>query len=178
MRADDGEHSLSRWDGLSPEVQKFLTPRELPPMGIAVISGVKAGIVGSFLAFLLLSHAYQMSGGDIALPVRVLAFRLSGDANIAAGSLGVGICMIMILATGAGLGALFGVIMSKLIGRIGFVMAAGVGMVYGLLVWIVVQYIVLYYLAPDALMFYDQHVLMWSHVAYGACLGIFGDAYR
>lgn len=178
MWTDGGAGHMPTGDGLSSEIERFIAPRELPPIGDAVVCGAKAGIVGSALAACLLSTFYSINGGDAILPARILAYFILGNASIAAGIVGVGLGIIICLAVGAVFGALFGVVMAKFVGKVGLFMAAGVGAIYGVLVWIVTQYVLLIYLAPGALILYDQHALLWASVAYGLSLGSFGNAYH
>lgn len=87
----------------------------------------------------------------------------------------MGILLTLAYATVAG--AVFGLIVARLIGKMWVLTAAGVGAVYGLLVWIVGQYVVFAYVAPNVVMLYDQVALAQAHVVYGLCLGLFGSAY-
>lgn len=178
MRAGDGAGDWFAGGGLSPDILEFLVPRKLPPIGEAAISGMKAGAVGSAVAWTLLLGVYAGSGGDGLLPAKMLAYRLWDDAGLASGPLGFALGTLLCLAGGAGFGALFGVIMARLVGCVGVFTAIGVGAIYGVLVWIVTHYVLLAFIAPDLLQIWNQETVALCAVAYGVCLGLFGDAYR
>lgn len=169
MRAGDA------WDygpgGLSPKVERFLMPRETPLLRAAVLSATKAGVLGSAAAtFPLLIEADARAG--VLLAARTLALRLTGDPGLANGWMGLGLVALFCLAFGAALGALFGVARAKFVGKVGIAMNLVVGVTYGLLVWIVGQFVILEYLAPDAFALCDQQALMLCHLVYGAALGL------
>ena len=174
MHSDDGAGYWPAGRGLSPKIEQFLTPRARPPTGDAVISGVKAGAAGSVIAAVGLMWVYASGGGEATMPARILALRLLGDEHLASGGLGIVTGGLACLMAGAAFGALFGLIMSRLIGRVGTLMAVGVGTIYGILLWIVIQFVVVAYAAPDLLMLYDQRALVLSFGVYGVCLGLMG----
>lgn len=179
MHSDDGAGYWPAGRGLSPKIEQFLMPRARPPTGDAVICGMKAGAAGSLIATVMLNLISASSGGgEATMPVRILALRLLGDAYLASGALGIVAGGLACLVAGAAFGALFGLIMSKLIGRVGAFTAAGVGTIYGILLWIVIQYVVVAYAAPDLLILYDQRALVLPFGVYGVCLGLLGRSYR
>jgi hypothetical protein len=178
MRADDGVGGWFKGDRLSPKIAEFVAPRPRPDVADAVTSGIKAGVVGSVMAWVLLALVYANSGGDATIPVRLIGLRLFGGAYFAGYGAGLAVGAVAWLTAGAAFGALFGVIMSRLVGRVGVLAAVGVGMTYGVLLWIVTIFVVVAYLAPELVMLYDQHALAWAYAVYGACLGLMGRSYR
>jgi hypothetical protein len=169
MRAGDAwDHAPGE---LSPEVERFLMPREMPPLRVAVLSATKAGVLGSAAAICLLLVGAGARAG-VLLAAKTLALRLTGDAGLADGWAGLTLIALLCLAFGAALGALFGVAVAEIVGKVGPAMSVIVGVTYGLLIWIVGQFVILAYLAPDAFALCDQHVLLLCHVAYGAALGL------
>lgn len=178
MPMRDGPGYWPAEDGLTPEILSFLSPRETPAIVDAVVAGAKAGALGSVIAAVFLVFTYSRHGGEALLPARIMALQLSGDAGFASSALGVLMSAIACLVGGAAFGAAFGVLMARLVGRLGLLAVVGVGTIYGVLVWIVTQFVVVAYLAPQALLLYDQHTLAVSFGVYGACLGLLGRAYR
>lgn len=176
MPTYDGSGFWPAHDGLSPDIAEFLSPREASPLRDSVIAAFTAGVVGSAIAGALLVGIYMRSGGGALLPARILCLQLLGDARIAASAPGIALSAFAWLAGGAAFGALFGVVMSRFVGRVGLMAAVGVGAVYGVLVWIVTQFVVIAYIAPLSLLLYDQQTLALSFGVYGACLGILGRA--
>lgn len=178
MSTHDGSSFWPARDGLSPDILKFLSPRETPDLNEAVIAGAKAGAPAAAMAAGLLMYAYVRQGGSALLPVRIFALQLCGDAGFAGSALGIVLSVLVSIAGGAAFGAFFGLLMSKLVGRLGLLATVGVGAVYGVLVWMITQFVVIAYLAPQALLLYNQHTLALSFAVYGACLGLLGGVYR
>lgn len=172
MRSDDG------WDSghgeLSPEVEQFLRPRETPRLRSAVLSATMAGAVASLAGALVLAYWRSNGLGESMLAARVIALKATGDPTVVDSALGfVGIILIG-MACGIAGGALFGVVIARLIGKVGLVTAVGVGVIYGLLLWIVSQYVLLATFVPNAVALTNEYVLMIAHICYGACLGLLG----
>lgn len=174
MRADGGVGGWSQGDGLSKKIAEFMGPRQRPEIGDTMLSGVKAGVAGSLFAWIMLALTYVNSGGDPTIPVRLIALRALGDVPFVGHGLAIALGVAALLAAGACFGAVFGVIMSKLVGRVGVLAATGVGTTYGVLLWIIAVFVVAGYLAPEVLMLYDQHALVWAFAIYGAWLGLLG----
>lgn len=126
----------------------------------------------------VLASSYGYSGDDPLLPLQVLAYGIVANAAFAGSALGV-LFAVAIVVSGSGvLGVVFGLVMARYVGRLGLLGAAGVGMTYGLLVWIVTQFVVMAIFVPSVILFYDQYALALAHAVYGICLGLFGRAYR
>lgn len=178
MSTDEWSGFGSADSGLSPEIARFMSPRDGPELREAVVAGARAGAVAAVIAASLLIYTYARHGGSMLLPVRLVALQFTGDAAFAGGVLGIALSSFICLAGGAGFGALFGVLISLLVGRMGLLAVTAVGVVYGVLLWIVTQFVVVAYMAPQALMLYDQHLLALCYGVYGACLGLMGRAFR
>ncbi len=166
----DGE-SMSG-DELSPEVEQFLAPRPAAPLGESVLSSAVAGVVASFAALVVLL-AWQQSGlGDFLLPARVTALEAVGNPSVVDSAVGLGALLLLGFVLGGAVGALFGVVLAKFIGEVSAVVAVGVGLTYGLLVWIIGQYVVVASVSPHAVVLANQHALLVAHLTYGALLGL------
>lgn len=166
-----------RKDGRADAVERFAQPAETPPLKESIISGMKAGLIGGAAMALLLARSYGVQSGSPLLPVRVGVFGLTGSSLLAESALGAALGIFLQLIYAVVAGALFGVIVAKLVGKMWVFTAAAVGGTYGLLVWIVGQYVVIAYVAPNVMMLYDQVALAQAHLVYGLCLGLFGSAY-
>jgi len=170
MRADDA--SDSGHSDMSPEVERFLMPRETPCLGAAVLSATMAGAVASLAGAVVLAYSQRSGLGESVLAAKVIALRLSGNATAVDSSPGLAAIFLVSMACGVVGGALFGVVVAKLIGKVGIVTALGVGVTYGLLVWSVGQFVVLASFVPNAVALGNQHVLITAHIVYGALLGL------
>ena len=158
-------------------VERFVQPPEMPRLADSVMSAVRAGVVGGVVMTAVLVWSSAAYSHHPLLPLRLLVFSLSGSVTLAESVAAPVLGFVLQLIYGAALGALFGVLMARVVGKLQVFAAAGVGGIYGLLVWMVGQYVVLAYFAPHAVILYDQAFLALSHVAYGLCLGLFGSAY-
>jgi|GEM_PF-1988866 len=171
----DEDESKPHWQ--PREIIRFLVPAETPPLSKSIDSGVKAGIIGLITMAVFLSYKYMSVGGSPILPVRLIIFRLTENSQLASSNLGFLLGILLYVMTGLAVGAMFGVIMARLVGRVGILTSIAVGAIYGLLVWMVSQFVILDYVAPGTTMLYDQQSLAAAHVIYGVCLGAFGKAY-
>lgn len=165
MRAGDVWDSGS--GGLSPQVERFLRPRETPELRGAMIVGAHLGALGSVVGLLVLARS---TFGLLA--AKTLLLTVSRSAGFADGSLGLALFCLMSLGAGIAGGAVFGLVVARLIGKVGSIMSLGAGVTYGLLVWIVGQFVVIAGLAPVTFAVSDQHVVLLAHVLYGAVLGL------
>lgn len=157
---------------LSPEVERFLAPRATPPLRNAVLSATAAGVVASFAGFVVLA-CYEKSGlANSILAAKVVALKLSGSAAVANSVFAIMIILVAALACGMAGGALFGLLIAKLIGKVGISTAVFVGVSYGLVVWSVSQFVILASIAPNAVVLVNQHVVLTAHVVYGILLGL------
>jgi len=158
--------------GLSPDVERFLRPRETPRLGAAVLSAIKASVIASLAGAVVVAYSQQNGLGEFLLAARVIALRLVGSATLVDSSLGLGVILLSGVACGIVCGALFGVVIARLIGNVGAVTAVGVGVIYGVLVWIFGQFVLIASIAPNAVILGNQHVLLAAHIVYGAILGL------
>lgn len=169
---DDATNSGRDW--LSPKVERFLMPRETPRLHNAVLSATVAGAVASLAGALVLGYSKGGGPEDVLLASKVIGLKVVGNASIVDSSFGLAATILLSLVCGTLGGALFGVIVAKLVGKVGIVAAVGAGVTYGLLVWSVEQFVILSWLAPDAVTLANQEILVGAHVAYGAVLGVLG----
>lgn len=151
---------------------------DLPDLKSSIQSGAGAGLAGGVAMIIALALSYNSAGSSPFLPMQVMVHEVTGSAGFAASPLGVVSALALLLSGSAALGALFGFIVAKFVGKLGIISACGVGMIYGLLVWIISQFVVLGFLAPNVIMLYDQNALALSHAIYGICLGLLGKAYH
>lgn len=157
---------------LSPEVERFLAPRPGRSTRDAVVSATVAGVLGAFVALAVLVILQQSGAADFLLPARMVALQFSGDAGFVDSALGLGMLLLVLLLLGAAEGAVFGLLMAKFVGRVGAGVSMGTGLTYGLLVWIVGQFVVLSSVSPNAVLLTDQTSILLAHVVYGGLLGI------
>lgn len=167
-----------RKGGYADAVDQVFGPVELPDPKLSVVSGLKAGVIGGIVMTLTLLAAYNSAGSSPFLPMQVLMLNATGNAALAGSVLGFLLAVLTVLTGTAALGGLFGLLVAKFIGKLSVFGSVGVGMTYGLLIWIVSQYVILGFIAPNAIVLYDQNALALSHAVYGVCLGLFGRAYH
>ena len=173
----DQHHRPDRGYARADPVERFLQPPEMPGLAESVLSAVKAGMIGGAVMTAVLVWYYAAYSHQPLLPLRLLVMGVSGSVTLAKSVVAPALGCVLQLIYAAALGAVFGVIMATVVGKLQAFAAAGVGGIYGLLVWIVGQYVILPYFAPRAVMLYDQAFLALAHIAYGFCLGLFGSAY-
>jgi hypothetical protein len=172
LRMLDGENELMHVEDRSQYLlERFMQPAEMLPLRESVIDGLKAGAVGGMALTVLVAGAYRAA--DL-MPFRILAYGITRSEPIANSGVGVAVGVLAQIAWAIALGALFGVVMAKLVGRVGTAMTVAVGIVYGQLVWILGQYVVVGFIAPQAITMNDQQLLSAAHIVYGICLGLFG----
>ena len=158
-------------------VERFLQPPEMPRLAESVLSGVKAGAIGGVVMTGVLVWSYAAYSRQPLLPLKLLVLGLSGSPALAQSVPAPALGFVLQLIYAAILGAVFGVIMATVVGKLQAFAAAGVGGIYALLVWIVGQYVILPNFAPGVVMLYSPVFLVLAHIAYGLCLGLFGSAY-
>jgi hypothetical protein len=141
-------------------------------MSSAVVSATVGGTVAALAALVALALFEQAGSADFVLTAKVVGLELTGDAGAVDSIFGVISIFLACLAIGAASGALFGVILSKFIGEIGPITALVVGITYGLLGWIVTQFVIIASIAPNAIALTDEHAMCLASVVYGALLGL------
>ena len=150
-------------------IERFMRPAETLPLGPNAAAGAKAGAFGGVvMLFLMLRH------GSL-LPLRIAAFAMSGDVGFAESTVGLAVSVAAYMVWSIGLGAAYGLLMARLIGRVGVLLAACCGVVFGLLTWIISQYVLIGYAAPNLVNVNDQPLLAGAHLVYGLCLGFLGN---
>lgn len=164
--------------GETSAIERFLAPAEKPQLIYSITSGVKAGFVGGLVMAAILSWSYVSIGGSAALPASTLVYSLTHNAAFAESASGIAFGLIMHMITAMGAGGIFGFIMAEFIGKMNVAGAMAVGGIYGLLVWILGQYVVLNLTSSFTLQLFNQSTLALSHLVYGLCLGLFGSAYH
>jgi len=170
-------HSPARGRPCADPVERFVQPPEMPRLADSVLSAVRAGVVGAAAMTAVLVWSSAAYSHRPLLPLRLLIFSLSGSVTLAESVAAPVLGFVVQLIYAVAVAAVFGVLMARVVGKLQVFAAAGVGGIYGLLVWMVGQYVVMAYFAPHAVMLYDQAFVALSHVAYGLCLGLFGSAY-
>lgn len=150
-------------------LERFVRPAEILPLGRSAVAGAKAGAFGGMIMLFLLAEHGSL------LPFRVVAYALSGDSGFADSAAGLVVSAAAYMVWSTGLGAVYGLVIARLIGRVGVLTAALCGAVFGLLAWIISQYVLIGYAAPDLVDVNDQSLLAGVHLVYGLCLGFLGN---
>jgi len=172
------EEERGRKGGHADAVDGVFGRVDMPELRCSVTSGAWAGLIGGVMMAAALAISYNSDVSSAFLPLQVLTFDVTGNVELSGSISGTVGTLALMLMGAVALGALFGLIVAKYVGKLSTLGSAGVGMTYGLLVWIVSQFVVLGFLAPDAIVLYDQNALALSHALYGICLGLFGRAYH
>ena len=177
--SDDKRHKsdIPGFEARSEAVERFLRRPDMPPLLQSVIGGAAAGIVGGVLMTIVLMWSYVSSSQDPLLPLRLAVLNVVGSVALASGLAGPVVGLMLNVVYGLAAGIAFGVVMATSIGKLHVLAAAGVGAIYGLLVWIVCCYVIVPYAAPRIMIVYEPAYLALAHVIYGICLGLFGSAY-
>lgn len=174
-RWSGGENSRSRRDDAA--IERFLMPVETPPLRDSLFSGMKAGIIGGIVMIISLAYFSEINNG-LLMPMRIVTFGITGDANLAESRLGALLGLAIHLVLTMGIGGVFGLLMAKFVGKVSLLIAMSIGGVYGLLTWIIGQNLIIPAVAPNMTAFYDHRVLILIYLIYGVSLGIFGTSYR
>lgn len=138
---------------------------ENPPLKNSVVSGIKASILGILLATLFLvikfRHPYSQEYNSNGIIQSVFAWEI------------ISYLIFLVLS-----GAIFGAVMSKIVGNVGIIIAILVGMTYGMWIWIFCHYMLFTHLFS---MFTDisaQQTVIIAHLIFGISLVLFGTTYR
>jgi hypothetical protein len=112
------------------------------------------------------------------LPMKITAISILGPAALTGGVVAVIVGIIVHLVVSGILGAIFGALLAGLVGRADVGTAVVAGILYGLIVWIVAQFIVLPVTFPLIAAAFVPWVYGLSHAVYGLVLGVLPGRYR
>ncbi len=141
---------------------------------LSVRAGLVAGIAGSLSIMVVVAAILVFNGRDIFTAARLIATVVYGP-EAAFGVAPIIVGTLVHLITGGVFGSIFAWF-SPFLPR-GFWIV--VGLMYGLVVWLISSFIILPVVAPpmvaaDA----NKNVLLVAHVVYGLVLGIAGATYQ
>lgn len=156
-------------DNSRRSIERFIRPAETLPVGKTARAGAKAGVFGGVVMLILLA------GYGSLIPFRITAYVITGSASFADSAAGTVLAGAAFLIWSIGLGAVYGLIIARFIGRVGILTAACCGAVFGLLAWMVSQYVVIGCAAPNLATVNNQPLLAGVHLVFGLCLGFLGN---
>lgn len=141
---------------------------------LSVRAGLIAGIAGSLSIMVVVAGILVLNGRDIFTAARLIATVVYGP-EAAFGVAPIIVGTLVHLITGGVFGAVFAWLIPCL--PRGFWIV--VGLIYGLIVWLISSFIILPVVAPpmiaaDA----NKNVLLLAHVVYGLVVGVAGATYE
>lgn len=139
------------------------------PIGEALLYGVIAGIVGGIAQGMLVMAYTMMARSDVLLPLKEIGAFVTRPNWETTGSAAVGLVIHMMFT--AALGAAFGLLVVAL-NLDGLVTLAIVGMVVGLIDWVIARFLVLPAIDPVLLDVFATPMGLIGHLMYGLVLGV------
>ncbi len=136
------------------------------------VAGIIGGVIGGLVMAMLATMLMPMMGKSATSPMRLMAATIEGEGAMTGGMSTIVLGMMIHLATSIALGVIYGFIVAWL-GWSRFWVIFVLGGVYGILVWLVMQYLVLP--RGNRLMARKMPPMPWLmlHIVYGLVLGLF-----
>ena len=141
---------------------------------LSVRAGLIAGIAGSLSIMVVVAGILVLNGRDIFAAARLIATVVYGpDAAFGVAPIIVGTLVHLIT------GGTFGAVLARFIPCLPRAFWIVVGLMYGIVVWLISSFIILPVVAPpmiaaDA----NNNILLLAHVVYGLVLGVAGATYQ
>jgi hypothetical protein len=144
----------------------------------AAVSALWAGVVAGLTMILAAMILYGMLGLGFWFPLKLIAMPILGIRSVFGGAGAVIIGLVLHVAVSMAVAVVFAVLLVSVLGRVGPWAGATIGAAYGLLVWLLAQYVVLPATYPLIAIGFVPWVFGFAHAVYGVVLGLAPGAYK